>query len=59
MGSPFVPVEDHVLGVFLTVDPKRIELPHLPSKILSPSNGKSGCIFPLSTNVLPKNISVD
>jgi len=42
IGSPSVPVEDQVFGVSLTVDPKRIELPHLPSIILSPSNGKSG-----------------
>ena len=59
MGSPFSPVEDQVLGVSLTVEPKRIELPHLPSKILSPSKGKRGCISPRSIKVFPKNISVD
>ena len=59
MGSPLEPVDDQLLTDPLTVDPKRIEFPHLPSWILSPSNGRMGWILPLSTNVLPKNISVD
>ena len=40
--SPFSPIEDQVFGVFFTVEPNRIELPHLPSIILSPSKGKRG-----------------
>jgi len=59
IGSPFWPVEDQVFTEPVTVEPKRIELPHLPSRITSPSNGSKGCIFSFSTNVSPKKISVD
>jgi len=43
IGSPFALLpEDQLLGVFLTVEPHLILLPHLPSCITSPSKGKSG-----------------
>jgi hypothetical protein len=50
MGSPFSPVSDQFVLPF-TVEPKRIELPHLPSCIKSPSKGKSGFTFVFSINV--------
>jgi len=44
IGFPFFPTEDQLLGLlaFFTVEPKRIELPHLPSYIISPSYGNKG-----------------
>jgi len=39
-----MPTDDHSFAVlaFLTVEPKRNELPHLPSYIVSPSYGNKG-----------------
>jgi hypothetical protein len=39
IGDPLAPVADHELGIteLLTVDPNLIELPNLPSYIISPS----------------------
>jgi hypothetical protein len=50
IGSPFIPDVDQLfvivgLGEPATVLPKRIEFPHLPSCIKSPSKGNKGCML--------------
>ena len=56
IGLPSSPFFDQLFWIepsTLEVLPNLIELPNLPSSILSPAKGKTGWILPSSTNVPP------
>mgnify|MGYP003341072312 CR=1 FL=1 len=59
MGFPLSPFVDQLLLFDLNVLPKRIELPHLPSIILSPKYEANGCKLEYSLNPGPKLIPRD
>ena len=61
IGSPVVPFVEYAVlsGASLAVAPNLIELPNLPSTIVSPSKGNNGWILKFSLKYSPKGTSTE